>query len=878
MTRTTDTGQTNGDRSRYSNVFDQLGEPYGELGLVTQQDHGFWQDQSGPPTDPQAGNIPGGRRDILRTADFDNRTMDAFSKDVGIFTATGGQLAISSETQDDVAAAVFVLDDYLPSYYEVMATFNLDKPTGGWKSNGYVIFDYYNDVDFKFAGINVSTNKIEMGYVDELGWHYVERSTVPVQIKPKQNYTVTVAVNGNNVTVAVAGVNWFTYDYEPRYDAMGEPIPLNQGMVGVGMDGSSGLMDNFTVQILPPDWTFDETDDFTPPAEVTRMVESGDWNEAAGILTGMVKAESPAVQLFDLGTSLSSNNILEMEVDITTDGISGYIFDRYDADNYKFVGLDPSNDQLIIGHATSKNGIVIDATFARDLESASTYRLKVKLQGAGIEVSIDNVPVTSYGFNAALTDGDFGLLVLEGMSDFESLSLRTDDPDLAQPEVPNISIGDVTLSEGDSGQAVAVLPVTLSETMDNTVTVNFTTIDGSAAAGEDFIAVSGALTFEAGETSKNITILVNGDMDFESDETFSVLLSDAVGVELGDATGLVTIVNDDVSTMVPIISITGVQADEGDKANKTKVDVTITLSEEAITPVTVNLATQDGSAVSVADYVAVSDTVTFAPGELSKTYTLTINGDKVGEPDEEFYVVLSGAVGAEIGDDTGVVTILNDDGAYLMAAAAPDAAINDVPSLTDEDLAPIMEEAINRWTDIIGIDDRMVALLYEVSFEIVDFQDLTLGLATPDTIYIDIDAAGYGWFVDETPEDDAEFSEDSSEADGKMDLLTVVMHELGHVLGYEDLSEAEDPDALMSEALDAGERVVPGVAESEDASPSLVLMDVPMEDEVSMAAPASNGHQKSWLVDFVSDSVKSRYNPFDPREDIQIVIPIKEKE
>ncbi|MHC5112421.1 MAG: hypothetical protein ACYTHJ_21390, partial [Planctomycetota bacterium] len=362
LTRTTDTGQTNGDRSRYSNVFDQLGEPYGEMGLVTQQDHGFWQDQSGPPTDPQAGNIPGGARDILRTADFDNRTMDAFSKDVGNFTPTGGQLAISSATSSDLAAAVYVLDDYLPSYYEVVATFNLDKAIGGWKSNGYVIFDYQNDLDFKFAGINNSTNKIEMGYRDETGFNYLVQSNVPFQIKPNKDYTVTVAVNGNNVTVAVSGVNWFSYDFTPRYDALGDPIPLNRGMVGVGMDGSSGRVDNFTVQILPPDWTFDQSDDFVPPAELTRTVASGTWDESTGVLIGTADANGPAVQVIDLGESLLANSILELEVDIITGGTAGYVFDRYDAENYKFVALDVVNDQVLIGHATN-DGVVIEATF-----------------------------------------------------------------------------------------------------------------------------------------------------------------------------------------------------------------------------------------------------------------------------------------------------------------------------------------------------------------------------------------------------------------------------------------------------------------------------------------------------------------------------------
>ena len=103
VTRYADTGMTNGDRSKYSRIFIELGEPYGEMGLVTQQDHGFWQDQSGPPTDPQAGNIPGGARDILDTADFDNRTMDAFSKDVGNFTPTGGKLEVAAVTQGETS-------------------------------------------------------------------------------------------------------------------------------------------------------------------------------------------------------------------------------------------------------------------------------------------------------------------------------------------------------------------------------------------------------------------------------------------------------------------------------------------------------------------------------------------------------------------------------------------------------------------------------------------------------------------------------------------------------------------------------------------------------------------------------------------------------
>ena len=353
--------------------------------------------------------------------------------DRGQMNATGGVLEMQSLSSDETASAVFLLDDFLPSYYEVLATFNLDKPTGGWKSNGYVIFDYYSDVDFKFAGLNISTNKIEMGYVDESGWHYLVQSNKPVKVKPNENYQVTVAVNGNNVTVAVAGVNWFSYDYTPRYDVYGEPIPLNGGMVGVAMDGSSGRLDNFTVQILPPDWTYDESDDFTPPAEITRNAVSGDWSEAGDILGGTANPE-PAVQIVDLGAPLLVNSILEFEVDITTSGTAGYVFDRYDASDYKFVALDVANDRVIIGHSTADDGIVVDASFDFALDENSSHHLKLTMQGAGLGFSVDGSPVTSYGFNAALVDGEFGLLVLDGTASFDDLEVRTNDAQFADEQ------------------------------------------------------------------------------------------------------------------------------------------------------------------------------------------------------------------------------------------------------------------------------------------------------------------------------------------------------------------------------------------------------------------------------------------------------------
>jgi PKD repeat protein len=113
--------------------------------------------------------------------------------------------------------------------------------------------------------------------------------------------------------------------------------------------------------------------------------------------------------------------------------------------------------------------------------------------------------------------------------------------------VPDISISDVTAAEGDAGTTAFNFAVTLSQSTTATVTVNFTTVDGTATvADSDYVADSGTVTFVPGDTIENIAIDVNGDANVEVDETFTVTLVVPVvnGVVL-DGTGVGTIQNDD---------------------------------------------------------------------------------------------------------------------------------------------------------------------------------------------------------------------------------------------------------------------------------------------------------------------------------------------
>jgi hypothetical protein len=89
---------------------------------------------------------------------------------------------------------------------------------------------------------------------------------------------------------------------------------------------------------------------------------------------------------------------------------------------------------------------------------------------------------------------------------------------------------------------------------------------------------------------------------------------------------------------------------------------TVSLSAPSSLPVTVNYATADGTATASGnDYVPISGTLTFAPGETTMTITVVINPDKQKDADETFFVDLSGAVNALVLDDQGLGLILSDD-------------------------------------------------------------------------------------------------------------------------------------------------------------------------------------------------------------------------
>ena len=111
--------------------------------------------------------------------------------------------------------------------------------------------------------------------------------------------------------------------------------------------------------------------------------------------------------------------------------------------------------------------------------------------------------------------------------------------------LPTLSIANASIVEGDAGQTIIMLTVTLSTESTSTVSVNFSTADISAIAGVDYNAANGTLQITAGNTTGQISVQINGDTDVESDETLTVTLASPVNATLAQAAGIGTITNDD---------------------------------------------------------------------------------------------------------------------------------------------------------------------------------------------------------------------------------------------------------------------------------------------------------------------------------------------
>ncbi|HKY41760.1 MAG TPA: Calx-beta domain-containing protein, partial [Pyrinomonadaceae bacterium] len=225
---------------------------------------------------------------------------------------------------------------------------------------------------------------------------------------------------------------------------------------------------------------------------------------------------------------------------------------------------------------------------------------------------------------------------------------------------------------GENGGS-ATVTVTKLGPPGSTISVGYSTSDGTAMSGVDYTPASGTLSFGPTDTEKTFTVSALNDSLDETDETVILKLASVVGsVPFGEpSVAVVSIVDDDPP---PAVQINNATVEEGDSGSKLLV-FTVSLSAESAKVVNVRVATQAGTATPGQDFAGGSVLLTYVPGQTIKQVAVFGIGDITVEGIEHFFVNLIDPVNTTIANGQGVGTIIDDDAVVLLTETSSQRAI-----------------------------------------------------------------------------------------------------------------------------------------------------------------------------------------------------------
>lgn len=229
-----------------------------------------------------------------------------------------------------------------------------------------------------------------------------------------------------------------------------------------------------------------------------------------------------------------------------------------------------------------------------------------------------------------------------------------------------LSVSNRSVTEGNSGNVPAIFTVSLSVASSKTVSVDYATVSGTATEGADYVGLSGTASFAPGQTALTVTVQVLGDTLDELDESYQLRLSNPVNASITAGIGQGTIVDDDTTVMSisPAASVA-----EGASGQHPALVFWVSLSLPSDRTITVQADSSSLGASSGVDFQAFSQMLSFAPGQLSVSASVLINGDNVDEPDEDLRLTLSNPVNATLSTASATAWILNDDVAPALSIA-----------------------------------------------------------------------------------------------------------------------------------------------------------------------------------------------------------------
>ena len=640
-----------------------------------------------------------------QTVEVDYATSDGTATAINDYVATSGTVTFNPGMTSQTIAVTMVQDNLA----EIDETFNIDLS---------------NPVN-----ATISDNQSVVTITDDEGIPELSVADVSTSNEAATNLVATVSLSGTSsqiVTVDYATSNGTATAGDDYTAISATPLTFNPGdltktvNIAILSDSTDEDDETFTLTLSSPDnatisttagsATMTIVDD--DPAPTISISDNSSGESGSGNLVASLSAASEKTITIDYATSdgtatagddytavstttltfspgdtsknipitVASDNIDEVDetVIVTLSNPSNVTIN--DAIGELTITDDDGVPTISIADATIPNETAVPRSITLSLSSESSQTISVDYSTADGTAAVNSdynaasgtvsfLPgelTTSINVNIlsdTLSEGDETFYVnlsnpiLATISDNQSVVTITDDD-----SAPSLSVSDaVTLNENSAAISTTV---SLSNPSVSNVSVNWSTSDNTAVAGEDYNTAGGVLIFSPGEVSKTISVNILSDNIPEGIETFSIVLSNvSAGAMISDGSGTITITDDDGN---PGISVSSVSVSED--AGIASIDVD--LSHTTPLTVSVDYATVNLSAKAGEDFTYSSGTLTFLPGEESKSISVSIVEDQVFESNETFNLMLSNPVNTAIDAGTGVITILDDDELLSSAQAA----------------------------------------------------------------------------------------------------------------------------------------------------------------------------------------------------------------
>jgi large repetitive protein len=497
------------------------------------------------------------------------------------------------------------------------------------------------------AGISISSACVISGTTNAAPGSFpvtirvTDASTGPGSYFEVENFTLTVSTPPS-VTMAVSpasvsedGATNLTFTVTRTLNLSSATV-VNIGTAGSATSGTDYTGAPTTVTIpggaTTATFTIDPAiDGIVEPDETVTMIVNAGTGYTVGSptnATGTIRNDDvPNVSIAASPTSVAEDGAPNLVYTVTLDQAAfGAIAVNYIISGTATNGGDYAtlSSPLVISSGSTTGTITVDPTADSGIEADETVTLTLAA-GTGYTVGVPNSATGT----------------------------------ILNDDLPNLTINDVTLNEGNSGTTNFTFTVSLSAPAGpGGVSFNIATSNGTATAGTDY--VTGSLTSQtipAGSSTYTFTVAVNGDALNEPNETFFVNVSSVTNAVVVDGQSVGTINNDDP---VPSLSISDVTVVEGNTGTVSAVFV-VSLSAPSGQSVSYSYATADGTATAPADYASRAFTLNFSPGQTTQNISITVVSETIPEANETFFVNLSGATNATISDNQGVGTITNDD-------------------------------------------------------------------------------------------------------------------------------------------------------------------------------------------------------------------------